>query len=455
MIMRDDILGRVDDDVLFEEWRGRQLSKRNYVPSRGVRDIVLDACERIIHVTNMDEYEYDTEVLRASFRMDEVLLSDIKSEDWFDSRTLMSVGGFKEGIKFWCGRGVVFIDWGGRVIPLHINMYGDSWEMVRGYFDAYAFRILRWIYVMLRNPPLAQVRKGGRGVVREPCFESLTLHWFILDIPKEILLGSRGGAVTSSMVNTGYTWRCKPRGVIVLYRIEDGFKVFIHETIHAFGYDTRMLGVGSGYREKITLANGFIVDLCEVCCEIFARIYYVVECLCVRHDCMHIRSRRNSGVLFSSILGRLVGDAMSLLGVEVWWGIYQADKLIRLSTRGVYSLRCILGDLNASSKLTREGIMYSERTPAISYYVVSGMLLHELYYEKLSEVERVRLSKLTIYDYLRMRVVSLFGLENHKAGVSFRHSRSSLVSLDEILLRTDDKEGELVGSRSMKMMRLD
>ena len=68
------------------------------------------------------------------------------------------------------------------------------------------------------------------------CIKSLKLHIFFTPFTKKLpdnlehILGAKH-------VNSGVTNACKIDGEIVVYREEEWFKVLIHETMHAFGFD--------------------------------------------------------------------------------------------------------------------------------------------------------------------------------------------------------------------------
>jgi hypothetical protein len=74
-------------------------------------------------------------------------------------------------------------------------------------------------------------------------------------------------------VNTAYTYSCKQDNIIVIYRKEEWFKVFIHETCHSFGMDFSSMNASIS-REKIL--EIFDVDsevnLFEAYSEFWARI---------------------------------------------------------------------------------------------------------------------------------------------------------------------------------------
>lgn len=377
------------EDRLFLQWC---KSAKKDMPGSGaggrLRRIVRDAYETIARVDSLDELHYDSDVLVDSLVFASVDLNALRRESWFDSTKITEDTGVEADV-FWRGAGSVIIDWDdGRFIPFRVNMYGNSKSVVRRHFQTYAFRLIRWFHVMMRNRPVSS--KAGKGVTgKNPCFDDFTFHWFLLDVPKrlDMALGDGSRTITSRMVNSGYTWRCAPNGVVVIYRLEDAFKVFIHETIHTFGYDKAMLSSTSPTGKGVAVVNGYDVDLNEVCCEFFARIYSVVESLCDRK----IDARRER-------------QMMASLEFEAWWGIYQADKLIRVASGDAYTLLDVLADDGVG--VARSALGYLERTPAISYYVVVGVMLYEFYYGDLGR-RRVSFGR-SLLEELMVLVDGLF-----------------------------------------------
>lgn len=82
------------------------------------------------------------------------------------------------------------------------------------------------------------------------------------------------GPLTAEHVNSGYAFRCTRHGLIVVYRREEWFKVFVHETMHAFCFDNapettpRVSSIGLGFEPP---------SLPEAYAESWARIISTLE----------------------------------------------------------------------------------------------------------------------------------------------------------------------------------
>ena len=71
-------------------------------------------------------------------------------------------------------------------------------------------------------------------------------------------------------VNTAFTQRCVPHGEIVIYRQEEWFKVFIHETFHAFGLDFGSPKLDQALKALFPIESKY--DAAEAYTETWARI---------------------------------------------------------------------------------------------------------------------------------------------------------------------------------------
>ena len=110
------------------------------------------------------------------------------------------------------------------------------------------------------------------------CIKSIKLHVFftpfIKTLPDNIenILGAKH-------VNSGVTNACKMDGEIVVYREEEWFKVFIHETMHAFGFDfanESMITVKHNMNEIFNVKSDFLIY--EAYTETWARLINCAFC---------------------------------------------------------------------------------------------------------------------------------------------------------------------------------
>jgi hypothetical protein len=106
-----------------------------------------------------------------------------------------------------------------RIITLNFNTENVNMNYIFNCFkQAYS-----WLHI---------VNKYGTS----HCSKKLTINIFLLKNKKE-LPSLHSEMLDTKHVNTAYATVCAPEGDIVIYRKEEWFKVFIHETFHAYGLD--------------------------------------------------------------------------------------------------------------------------------------------------------------------------------------------------------------------------
>ena len=83
-------------------------------------------------------------------------------------------------------------------------------------------------------------------------------------------------------VNSAYTYTCKKNNEIIIYRKEEWFKVFLHETFHTFGMDFSNIVIDvycDKMRSKIPLQSEFLLfeSYCEFMATYFNIIYSIID----------------------------------------------------------------------------------------------------------------------------------------------------------------------------------
>lgn len=111
----------------------------------------------------------------------------------------------------------------------------------------------------------------------EPCSETLNITIFLSDL-KKVLISSKCSTkscvIENTRINTGYSTRCDE---IVIFREEEWFKVFVHETFHNLGLDffTSYQSTQNKLRSFFNLPK-FDMKLYEAYTESWARIMNVL-----------------------------------------------------------------------------------------------------------------------------------------------------------------------------------
>lgn len=226
-------------------------------------------------------------------------------------------------------------------IQIHITSFDDS-EEEEERFDKWARRMFMWLYIGFQYS----------GVT---CAKELNIYLYPTPFEKR-LPSSIHETVGPSHVNSGVTWRCSPRGEIVLFRREEWFKVFIHETFHTFGLDIEPHQV-TILREKMRINFPIASDfnIAEAYTETWARILHTA------FDSFE-RSKGMRG--FSKLM-------VQGLAREKEHSLHQMHKILYFIGVPYSSL---IGDTSTDALKRR---MYREKSNVFAYYVLGGVLMND------------------------------------------------------------------------------
>ena len=159
-------------------------------------------------------------------------------------------------------------------------------------------------------------------------------------------------------VNTAFTQACAPKGQLIIFREEEWFKVFIHETFHTYGLDFSQSDISSMKKELISLypiESDF--DIYEAYTETWARI---INCALCSYNALE--NKRDRKIFFKNL--------DFCLELERMFALYQCVKVI-----GFMGLT--YDDLHApNSHALRKGL-YRENTHVFSYYVLTAVFLND------------------------------------------------------------------------------
>ena len=204
-------------------------------------------------------------------------------------------------------------------------------EQIYKLLDESVIQIYIWLFV-------AMYFIGGNS----QCSPELTLYWYLTDWQKKI---PETGEIALSEINanTGFTMAC-PRvaNSIYVYRKEEWFKVFVHETIHSFGIDFALMS--EEYDKSIFEMFGIHCDLrlYEAYTETWAEIIQAIF-FCMTPPTEVVEVALNHERMFS---------------------LFQKAKILehhQLTYRELYT--------------KTGGVRYKEETPVFSYFILKCILM--------------------------------------------------------------------------------
>jgi hypothetical protein len=127
-------------------------------------------------------------------------------------------------------------------------------------YNNYIKRMLMWLYIL------------NNQTQNKMCSRVLNIYVYFSTITKE-LPKKKDYILDENNANTAYTYACKEDNIIVIYRKEEWFKVFIHETFHSFGMDFASMNTSTSRKQILEIFNvNSEVNLFEAYSEFWARI---------------------------------------------------------------------------------------------------------------------------------------------------------------------------------------
>jgi hypothetical protein len=186
------------------------------------------------------------------------------------------------------------------------------------------------------------------------CSNVINIHLVLTDHLK--LLPSKDKEISKEHANSAFTTSCAPHTTINIYRYEEWFKVFIHETMHNLGLDFSAMNTNlpNTYIKK-TYPLFHIKDLriyesyCEIWAELINIVFYV----------------------FFTSTKKIFEKIVKCVLIETEWSLLQCVKVLNfygLTYKEMY-------EVTADNKRHK----YKETdTHIMSYYVIKSLLFFKI-----------------------------------------------------------------------------
>jgi len=189
--------------------------------------------------------------------------------------------------------------------------------------------------------------------IRKGCSDSLTIHIIFTNHKKK--LGEKNIILTPTNVNTAFTTSCKKNANICIYRKEEWFKVFVHETFHCLGLDFSNV--------DNTLSETLITDAFKVYNKKGIRVY---EAYC------ELWAELLNTTIYAFLKSKTKEDFYTLfekqINLELSFSLFQSTKVLNYHNLTYDSV------LNSDCKT----VLFKEDTHILSYYILKTILLFHL-----------------------------------------------------------------------------
>ena len=214
--------------------------------------------------------------------------------------------------------------------------------------------MLAWIYILTKH-------------ASQSCAESLTVFVYHTSLAK-LLPKSNIDVLGEEHVNTAFTATCPKKSEIVVFRKEEWFKVFMHETFHNFGLD--FSDMNNEVCNQLILSIFPVntdVNLYEAYTEFWARIMNSLFCSYVL-----LKDKNKDNVK------QFLKNSEFFINMEIMYSYFQTVKV--LDFMGLdYSH---LFNKSKNAQVARNSL-YKENTSVLAYYVITLILMNN--YQSLLE----------------------------------------------------------------------
>lgn len=235
-----------------------------------------------------------------------------------------------------------------REITIYFTLFYEKDLDVLNKYDNYARLMYIWLYIC----DIHSLKK---------CANTLSIYIYQTPFKKE-LPNKTTTTLSADNVNTAAAIHCTVDGEIVVYREEEWFKVFIHETFHSYGLEFggfQTSNLKAQVKKLFPIESDFIIE--ETYAETWARI---INCAFVSYVSMERKTDKKEYLMYMDFC----------LQNERLFALYQCNKVLQfmgLSYEDIYNM-------DERSIYLRKNL-YREDTNVFAYYVLTCILMNNYY----------------------------------------------------------------------------
>lgn len=232
-----------------------------------------------------------------------------------------------------------------RNVKIYFVVENDDIELEIEQYNKYVENIAIWLYIL-------------NMYASKECAKTINIYFYFTSLEKN-LPNSNIHILNEINVNTAFTTTCPSDSEIVVFRKEEWFKVFIHETFHNFGLDFSMM--------NNDIINQSIMNIYKVNSDINAYEAYTefwAEIINVLFCSYHATIDKNS-------INEFLSNTEFYINFERTYSTFQLVKTLDfmgLQYKDLYSN-------TKQSSILRENL-YKENTNVLSYYIIKTVLIN-------------------------------------------------------------------------------
>jgi hypothetical protein len=203
------------------------------------------------------------------------------------------------------------------------------------------------------------------GYSSRNCSNDLNIYIYHTTLLK-LLPNSNIEVLDENNINTAFTRTCPKDAEIVVFRKEEWFKVFIHETFHNFGLDFSNMNTTTCNSKILSIFPvNSDVNLYEAYTEFWARLMNSLFC-----SYLNMKNKND--------VHEFLENAEVFINFERIYSFFQMVKVLKFMNMSYKNLY----EKSTNSEYIRK-TMYKEETSVLSYYIIT-LILFNNYQEFLS-----------------------------------------------------------------------
>ena len=268
---------------------------------------------------------------------------------------------------------------GSKTFNLHFMLFDDVDNLELCKYDEYAYLVFTWLFICNKYS-------------NSNCNNLLNIYIYLTPF-KKTMPETMNDILSSDHINSAYTYACIENGELVVFREEEWFKVFIHETIHSFGFDYTLLNdrdIINHVKKLFPIKSEF--SIADAYTETMARIINsaIYAFNIVKNDNSHkfcklggkkklntTKSKKRKSKKDKKLINKKFNKKEYylyinfLLNIERHYALHQLDNILKFLDLNYQDLY-----LNTpESKMLRD-TLYREKTHVFAYYILSCVLLN-------------------------------------------------------------------------------
>lgn len=253
-------------------------------------------------------------------------------------------------------------------------------------YDRYVDQILLWLYILNKNSTNATKR----------CAVIFKVYFYLTSLEKRkpdnkkpdntnsSLKDGTDQVLSSNHVNTAFTTVCPTQSEIVIFRKEEWYKVFIHETFHNFALDFSGMNNKEIHKQILQLFPVVSeVNIYEAYTEFWAEIIHALFCSYFLTKEMNINTTKKNKTKKNTSLLRekkeekdFINTSLLLIQLEKTYSFFQLVKT--LDHMGITYKDLVNININRNINMNNTQLVrsrYKEDTSVLAYYIIKTILL--------------------------------------------------------------------------------